>query len=197
VIKTVLEELVSSRMKRAQLTRHYPVPIGDLGQSVRYGGQHELCQNNHFQQPLSTYGCIIIVLYHSGGLCFCLKNNLNTKVMAMMRYLPILLLLLPAAACKMERPAQDQLPVAPDHDDIAAQVAPSTEITDWEMEMFAKANHLAAQLEIDPLTETVSMKPIVESCGLTMERYREIRSAVEESERLQRRKDQLVRKLRD
>jgi len=117
--------------------------------------------------------------------------------MAMMKYLPILLLLLPVAACKMERPARDQLTVAPDHEDIAAQVATPTEITEWEMEVFARANHLAAQLEIDPLTETVSMKPIVESCGLTMERYREIRSAVEESERLQRRKDQLVRKLRD
>lgn len=39
------------------------------------------------------------------------ENNLNLKVMAMMRYLPILLvlLLLSVAACKRERPARDQL----------------------------------------------------------------------------------------
>ncbi|MFO8029529.1 MAG: hypothetical protein R6U28_06690 [Cyclonatronaceae bacterium] len=46
-----------------------------------------------------------------GWMVFLPEKNLNLKVMAMMRYLPILLvlLLLSVAACKMERPARDQL----------------------------------------------------------------------------------------
>lgn len=115
----------------------------------------------------------------------------------MMKCLPFILLFFLLAACKMERHAHDQLPVAPEPDHVTDQIAVVAEITATEMEMFEKATHLAKRMEIDPHAEIASMKPIVESCGLTMDRYLEIHSAVEESVRLQRRKDQLLKKLRD
>ena len=115
----------------------------------------------------------------------------------MMKYLPFISLLLLLAACKAERNAHDQLPVAPEHDQVTSQIDVPDEITAAEMEMFEKANYLAKRMDINPQTEIASMKPIVESCGLTMERYLEIHMAVEESARLQRRKEQLLKKLRD
>ncbi len=115
----------------------------------------------------------------------------------MMKCLPFISLFLLFATCKVERHTPDSLPVAPEHDHATSQIAAPAEITAAEMEMFEKATHLAKRMEIDPHAEIASMKPIVESCGLTMERYLEIHSAVEESVHLQRRKDQLLKKLRD
>jgi hypothetical protein len=115
----------------------------------------------------------------------------------MMKYLPFIALFLLIAACKMDRHANDHLPVAPEHGHVTNQNAAPDEISAIEMEMFEKATHVAKKMEIDPLAEMASMKPIVESYGLTMERYLEIHSAVEENVRLQRKKDQLLKKLRD
>ncbi len=124
-------------------------------------------------------------------------NNIHFsgEVMAMSKLLPFLITLLLLSACKIERPGNDLPPVAPEHEPVAASSVAG--VSDAELESFAKAVHLAKLLEIDPVAEPHSMKPIIESCGLTMERFREIQSEVDQSARLQRKNDELMKKLRD
>jgi len=117
--------------------------------------------------------------------------------MAMLRCLPIICLLLMLAACKMEQHDRDSLPVSPENEIFDVPSIVISGISDAELQMYAGATHLAGQLEIDPATEAGSMKPIVESCGLTLERYHEIRMVVEENARLRKKNEQLLKKLRD
>jgi hypothetical protein len=117
--------------------------------------------------------------------------------MAMLRYLPILCTLAFVTACKSDRTERDSLPVAPGHEISDIHPTVVTGITDAEMQMYSRATHLARQLEIDPVTEAGSMKAIVESCGLSLQRYHEIRLAVEDSTRSRLMNEQILKKLRD
>jgi hypothetical protein len=103
----------------------------------------------------------------------------------MLRY-PFIIAILTAftfAACESE--PEDPMATDPAEEILEGEVAPDVpEVTDVDLEKFAKINLAAQRQELDPVADHEEFISVIEREGLTQERYSEVHLAIEREPQL-------------
>ncbi len=116
----------------------------------------------------------------------------------MLRYTFIIALLTAFTFAACESEPEDPMATDPAEEILEGEVAPEVpEITDADLEKYAKINIAAQRLELDPVADRERFISVIEREGLSQQRYSEVHLAIEREPQLLLRVHEMMDELRE